>query len=96
MLKRVISKFPLMINCNEAESFMLNYLEDDLTRKQKFVFEMHLKMCKECRAYLKAYKQTIALGKAAFDDPNAPVPHDFPEDLITAILEARVADNTEH
>ena len=46
-------------------------------------------MCKECREYLKAYARTVELGRATFDDPDAAVPEDVPEDLVQAILAAR-------
>ena len=81
----------LMITCEELESFILDYLDGHLSARQRFVFDLHMKMCKECRAYLSAYQRTIALGKAAFGDPAAPVPDDVPEDLVRAILEARGA-----
>ena len=45
----VMFKLPLMITCNEFESFILAYLEGDLPKRQKLVFEFHLKMCRECR-----------------------------------------------
>jgi hypothetical protein len=38
---------------------------------------------------MNTYRETIALGKAAFRDPDAAVPGDVPEDLIKAILEVR-------
>ncbi len=87
MLKHV----PLMITCRQFEDFILSYLEDELTRKQKFVFELHLEVCRECRDYLAAYRRTIEISKGAFKEPGQLVPDDVPEDLVKAILAARDA-----
>ena len=87
----MLKHMPLMITCQQFEEFIVGYLEGELTDRQKFVFELHLKMCRECREYLAAYKRTIELSKRAFADPDKPVPSDVPEDLIKAVLEARDA-----
>jgi hypothetical protein len=42
-----------------------------------------------CVKYLAGYKATIELGRAAFDDPEAPAPDHVPEDLVRAILSAK-------
>ena len=81
-----IHKLPLSISCEEFEDFILAYLEGELTRRQKFIFNTHLKICAECRAYLAAYQASISLGKAAFDKTDAPA---VPEGLVQAILAAR-------
>lgn len=80
---------PRMITCREFEGFILDYLDDALPVAQRRIFELHMKICRECRDYLAAYQRSIALGKAAFQDPDGPVPDDVPEDLVRAILEAR-------
>ncbi len=88
----MLRRMPLMITCTEFESFILAYLEGELPSRQRRVFEFHLKICRECRDYLAAYRHTIALEKAALtDDPSAAVPDDVPEDLIKAVLDARKA-----
>jgi anti-sigma factor RsiW len=84
MLKHMHS----MITCQEFESFIINYLDDSLPSKQRKLFDWHLRICKECRDYLAAYKRTIELGQATFGDPDESVPPDVPEDLIRAILGA--------
>ena len=80
-----------MITCAEFEAFVLDYLEDDLPPAKRRIFELHLKMCRECRDYLEAYRRSIAMGRAVFHDPDATAPEDVPEDLIKAILDARSA-----
>ncbi|NNG04962.1 MAG: zf-HC2 domain-containing protein [Inquilinus sp.] len=87
----ILKRMPLMVTCEEFESFILAYLEDELPRRQRVVFEFHLKICRECRDYLAAYRRTVELGRAAFADPSAAVPDTVPEDLIAAVLDARDA-----
>ncbi len=88
---RMERHLPLMITCEEFEGFVLAYLEDELPQRQRSVFEFHLKICRECRDYLAAYRRTVELGKAAFAEPSAAVPDTVPEDLIKAVLDARNA-----
>jgi len=53
------------------------------------MFDHHLTLCRNCVRYLAQYRETIAAGRAAFQDPEAAVPADVPEDLVRAILAAR-------
>lgn len=78
-----------MITCREFEDFVLRYLDGELTEKQQSVFEWHLRICRECREYLAAYQRTQEITNEVLAPPNGPVPYDVPEDLITAILDAR-------
>lgn len=88
--KGIMHKYlPGMISCAQFEEFMIDYSEGTLPAGQRRRFEAHLNFCRECRDYLAAYNQTIALGKAAFAERDAPLPDDVPEDLIAAVLAAR-------
>lgn len=78
-----------MITCKEFEEFVLDYLDDELPAVQRSVFEMHMRLCRECREYLAAYKRAQELGHAVLSTGDEPVPDDVPEDLIRAILDAR-------
>jgi len=78
-----------MITCKEFEEFVLDYLDDELPAAQRFVFEMHVRLCRECREYLAAYRRAQELGHAVLSTADEPVPDDVPEDLIKAILDAR-------
>ncbi|MBT5495574.1 MAG: hypothetical protein HOK54_07525 [Alphaproteobacteria bacterium] len=88
-IKGAMFKLPYMINCVEFEDFILAYLEDDLTRRQRSIFEMHMTLCAECREYLQQYQASLALAKSA---EATTVPTEVPEDLIRAVLAAREAD----
>lgn len=52
-------------------------------------FEHHLTRCLNCRRYLSQYHATVRVGKRAFDQLDAPLPDDVPEELVKAILMAR-------
>jgi len=90
MLKSLMLKHgPHMITCQEFEDFILDYLDDNLPPGQRRIFELHMKICRECRDYLAAYQRSIELGKAVFEHPDSPISEDVPEDLVQAILDAR-------
>ena len=78
-----------MITCKEFEDFVLRYLNDELPTTQRAIFELHMRLCRECRDYLAAYQRTIEMGRAAFKADDDSVPEEVPEDLIKAILAAR-------
>jgi len=78
-----------MITCKEFEDFVQRYLDDELTGREKTLFEWHMRICRECREYLASYQRTIEIGHAVFDSKNAQLSTDVPEDLIKAILESR-------
>ena len=85
MLKRMHR----MITCKEFEDFVLDYLDGELPLRQRSVFELHMRVCRECRDYLAAYQRATELGRAVVLSPHEPVPEDVPEDLIKAVLDAR-------
>ena len=82
-------KLPYMITCEQFEDFILAYLEDELPSRQKFVFELHLRMCRECRDYLAAYQKTMRFVKASASDKVMMMAEPPPEDLVAAVLAAR-------
>ena len=87
----VYKHVPMMISCRKFEDFVIAYFEGYLPRRQVIVFELHLKICRECRDYLAAYRRTIEVSKRAFEQPDEQIPDEVPEDLIKAILAAREA-----
>ena len=89
MKAKLMQHGPLMITCREFEDFILDYLEGRLDRRDRLLFELHIRMCPACRSYLADYQRTIALGKAAFDRPEMAVPDTVPEDLVRAVMAAR-------
>lgn len=89
----MLKAMPGHITCAEFEDFIAEYFEGDLPMNQRKIFDVHLKVCTDCRAYLKAYRNTIAIGRAAFEKPESGVPDDMPDDLVAAILAARALEN---
>jgi len=85
MLKRMHG----MITCREFEGFVNQHLDGELPAKQAKMFEWHLRICRECREYLAAYKRTMEIGTTVLGPAHESVPEDVPEDLIKAVLESR-------
>lgn len=86
----VMFKLPLMIDCATFETFMLDYFEDKLPWRQKMVFNMHLRLCRECRDYLENYQSAIHLAASQKDVLFSEMDMgEVPEDLITAIIKAQ-------
>jgi anti-sigma factor RsiW len=77
------------VTCREFSDFIGDYLAGDLPATVRTGFEHHLELCPNCGRYLKSYEETVKLGRHAFEDPDALLPHDVPEQLVTAILAAR-------
>jgi anti-sigma factor RsiW len=77
------------VTCREFSDFIGDYLAGELRGTVHTGFERHLELCPNCRRYVRSYEETVKLGRQAFDDPNAPLPPQVPEELVTAILAAR-------
>ena len=60
---------PFMLTCRELEEFIDDYLEGGLPGRVRSSFDFHLKLCSDCRDYLAAYQQAIAMGRAVCEDP---------------------------
>lgn len=86
-LKGMMAKLPLMIDCVEFEQFLLDYMDGALTRKQLMVFEMHLRFCRECREYLRAFEAARDLAQSV-GSSEVEIPGDVPDDLIEAVADA--------
>ena len=77
------------MTCREFADFMMGYLSGELSSESRAEFERHLSLCNNCRRYLASYEETVKLGKRAFEDDDANVPSQVPEELVKAILAAR-------
>lgn len=49
----------MMLTCQEVTEVVTDYLEGRQSLMQRLRFQMHLGMCRHCRAYLKQMKGTI-------------------------------------
>jgi anti-sigma factor RsiW len=77
------------VTCREFADFMADYLARELAPETITAFEYHLSICPNCQAYLSNYRDTIALGRQAFAEPEADIPGDVPPALVDAILTSR-------
>jgi hypothetical protein len=71
------------VNCQALiNKFLLDYHENKLSKIRRGEFELHLKLCKDCRNYVASYKKTIELAKATENlTPDPP-----PQQLVDAIM----------
>jgi anti-sigma factor RsiW len=77
------------MTCRQLIEFLGEYLDGELSERERTEFDRHLSVCAACVAYLQNYKRTIALGQKAFEDEEQDVPPEVPAELIEAILAAR-------
>jgi anti-sigma factor RsiW len=77
------------MKCREFVEFLMEYLDGALVEGELRVFEEHVGDCPACVNYLASYRETVRLGKSVCT-PDAELPPDVPEELVQAILSARV------
>jgi anti-sigma factor RsiW len=77
------------MTCREFIDFLMEFLNGAMPPEQHALFEAHLAECPDCVNYLHSYEETVRLGRAAFGEPDAPLPESIPEDLVQAILATR-------
>jgi anti-sigma factor RsiW len=75
------------ITCRELLDFLNLYLDGELPAGRRVEFDRHLAVCDPCRRYIREYRQTIAMGRAAFEPSDEPA--EAPEELVRAILRVR-------
>ena len=83
------------MTCREIIKLLDDYVAGELSTDRRKIFDDHLAICPACVNYLDTYRATISMGRAAFEDPQAPVPEQVPEDLIRAILDAQNRDDSQ-
>ena len=74
------------MSCKEVEDFLLDYLEGNLGFCTRMRFRLHLLVCPDCPKYIQEYKNTIALGKQLFENPDEAADGKVPDDILEAIL----------
>jgi anti-sigma factor RsiW len=81
------------MTCREFADFIADYASDELSDTIRAAFEQHLGRCPNCREYLALYLTTVEMERVvAADDRRAASMCGVPEDLVSAILEARAAN----
>ena len=75
------------LTCRDVSDFLGEYFAEALEPHARGRFEEHLAACPDCQAYVRQYRMTQRLAKAAFDTDARDA--GVPEELVRAILEAR-------
>jgi anti-sigma factor RsiW len=77
------------MTCREFIEFLMQYLTGEVDPERRRLFEEHIGECEDCVAYMESYRTAVALGKRAYDDLDAPLPSEVPEQLVRAVIAAR-------
>lgn len=80
------------MTCRDVLDFLMAYLDGELPAQERAVFEEHLAVCPACRFYLQNYLDTVRASQAACDPEKDSTLTSVPEDLVQAILSARMKD----
>ncbi len=68
-----------MLTCQQITELVTDYLESRMSLADRLRFQMHVGMCRHCRAYLRQIRSTVAvLGELPED---APMPDDVRDEL---------------
>lgn len=68
-----------MLSCQQITELITDYLEGRLSFGRRLRFQMHLGMCRHCRAYLRQMRLTIrTLGRV----PGQPPPPEILDELM--------------
>lgn len=84
-IRTFVVKLPKFLTCREFEEFIDDYLEGNLPLINQIKTYLHLLICKDCRDYIEAYRKSIQMGKAFFENRNDRVPYEMPEELVSII-----------
>ena len=80
------------IDCKSLETFIIDFLDDNLPAHEKRLFIKHIEECEHCDDYLKGYRKSISLSKAALAENKSDEKAEIPEKVIEAILAASRKD----
>lgn len=68
-----------MLTCKEMTDLVTDYLEGRMSFMDRVRFQMHLGMCKHCRAYVAQMRLTVATLSRL---PAEPMPEDVRDELL--------------
>ncbi len=78
-----------LMTCRELIEFLWRYLDGEVNDAERLEFELHLAQCTSCAAYMESYRTTKRLERLGFEDLDAPVPEEVPDELVQAVLTAK-------
>jgi anti-sigma factor RsiW len=73
--------------CRELIEFLDDYVDRRLPIGKRLAFEVHLAGCRDCREYLRSYRQTVVLAKESGEEADRGE-GPMPEQMVQAILKA--------
>ena len=74
------------MTCRDFADFLLDYVEGELPGDTRRRFDEHMAICPDCVQYLQHYTETIKAGGWPWPTTCRTT---FPDELVSAILEAR-------
>lgn len=77
------------LTCRQVEEFLMDYLEKRLGLWTTLQFHVHIFMCPNCTKYIQEYKNTIALEKQIFQNPDEEAIGNVPDDILQAIISVK-------
>ena len=77
------------LTCRQVEEFLMDYLENRLGFWTTLQFRAHIFMCPNCSKYIQEYKNTIALEKKIFQNPDEEAIGNVPDDILQAIMNVK-------
>ena len=79
------------MTCEELIEFLMGYVDDELDAGREGSLRRAPRTVPGVRRLSASYRETVRLGKMICQGDDS-LPADIPEDLVTAILDARRAD----
>ena len=74
-----------MLTCKELVALITEYLEGSLSLTERLAFQLHLGMCRNCRAYLRQMKGTVGVLRQL--PPEEALPPPVREELLERFRE---------
>ena len=81
--------FPGQVTCREFESFIIDYVEGELSDRQRKMFDWHMVICPMCKVHFETYRKAIELGQKVFEEESDEVPESVHSELVNAVIASR-------
>ena len=73
------------MTCKEVTEFLADYLEGTLPLRQRWIFKIHLMLCRDCQSYLRSYVTTLRLTRALGEETRER-DSEIPQELFDAVM----------
>jgi len=92
----MIRLMPGVPTCQEVDSYLDDYLDNELPEVQRRRFERHLRVCASCQRYLRGYTRTVRAAREAGREDLRDALGPPPEELVQSIMIARSKSANDH